>query len=596
MLYDEVDSATDPLGPDNTLLIGVGPVNGTLIPGSGRVTLTALSPFTVVAGGKKPCFGDTNIGGFFGAELKYAGYDQVIIRGQSEDPVYLWISDDQIELCSANHLWGKDTLDTTKQIQRETGDQTQIICIGPAGENLVRYACVIGNLARAGGKCGIGAVMGSKKLKAVAVRGTKSVHVAQPERMKEITLDAIKTLYSDPSSVAYSELGTPSLAKLRVEADAYPTRNYQEHYFEQWQNVTAEAILPYWKKSKACFGCPLHCSHFYEVDSGDYAGTRGEGLEWGCLGGMGAYVGNANTEFILYADLVCNKLGLGVTTAGSTIAWAMECWQKGLLTKEDTDGLDLNWGDVKVISELINKISYRQGKLGDLLAEGAFRASKIVGQDSESFVCHVKGQPPGLADPRLYPAWGLSYMVASRGGDHLRALVVGESFFSPEEAEKMFGSREAVEPTGVKGKGQLVKWSEEQRAVTDSLEVCKFVVRTILSYPEWVTSFLNVVTGVDFTEKQLLQAGERIVNIERMINMRQGLTRADDTINERFLKEPLKGRVFNPKPLLDDYYEARGWDLATGYPLAETLEQLGLSFTKEGLKYYEDEEPGDDNS
>ncbi len=583
-LYDEVGPSTDPLGEGNALILGVGPVNGTLIPGSGRLTFTALSPMTVVAGGKKPCFGDSNVGGFLGAELKFAGYDQVVIRGRARDPVYLYIHDDRVEIREAKHLWGLDTWQTTAAIQQELGDQVQVACIGPAGENLVRYACIIVNLARAAGKCGLGAVMGSKHLKAIAVRGTQGVKVARPREMQDLVQEAVRVLYSDPSSRTYSRQGTPSILRLRAEAGGLPTMNFQKGAFERWQEVTADALEAYWTKSKACFGCSLHCSHYYQVNAGPHAGTKGEGLEWGILGNFGPILGNADLPAILHADLQCNKLGIGATITGSTVGWAMECWQKGLLGPGDTDGLPLEWGDSRVILELVNRIAFRKGKLGDLLAEGSYRAAQVVGRGSEYFASQVKGQPPGMADARLSPAWGLSYLVASRGGDHLRALVVGESFFTPEEAEKMFGSREAVQAKGVRGKGRLVKWSEDQRAAADSLEVCKFVVRTILCYPRWITSFFNVVTGLDYSEEEVMRAGERINNVERAFNVRQGLTRADDMINERFLREPLNGRTFDPRPLLDEYYEARGWDLATGYPLGDTLERLGLKDVARDLK------------
>jgi aldehyde:ferredoxin oxidoreductase len=266
----------------------------------------------------------------------------------------------------------------------------------------------------------------------------------------------------------------------------------------------------------------------------------------------------------------------------------MECWQRGILKKEDTDGIILEWGNQDAITELIEKIAYRKG-FGNLLAEGAYRAAKRLGRGSEKYVMHAKGQDPAITDPRAAKAWGLAYALASRGGDHLRALPTAETFFSPKEAERLFGTKEAVESFGVKGKGRLVKWCEEQRAVADSLEICKFVVRTVLMPPEWMTKFFNAVTGLNFTEKQIMTVGERIINVERAFNVRQGLTRRDDTLSERFLREPIpsgpaKGEVVKLEPMLNEYYKARGWNVKTGVPTKKKLEELGLKKISEDLE------------
>jgi aldehyde:ferredoxin oxidoreductase len=582
-LYDLIDAETDPLGPENVLLFAVGPLTGTLVPGSGRYTITALSPSTVV-GNDKPCFGDSNSGGFFGPELKSAGYDQIIITGKSSRMAYLWIDDDSVAIQNATHIKGKDTWETDTIIKEEVGDpEVQTTSIGPAGENLCRNACIVGGgkvSKGVAGKCGIGTVMGSKNLKAVAVRGSKGVKVAKPQALEKAVLKAVETLYSDSQSILYSKYGTASLVDSHQSTGRLPTKNYQETQFDGYEKINAEALEEkYWTKSKACFGCPLHCRHYYKVKSGPYA-CEGEGPEYVTLGGFGSKCGNSNLESILYANTLCNKLGLDHQGASTAIAWAMECWQRGILNKDDTDGLVLEWGNPEIIIELIRKIVFREG-IGNILAEGAYRAAKTFGKGSEKYVMHAKGQDPAITDPRAAKAWGLGYAVSSRGGDHLRALPTAETFFTPKQAEKLFGTREAVERSGVKGKGRLVKWSEDQRAVTDSLEMCKFVVRTVLMPPKWAKRFFNAVTGLDYTERQMMDVGERIVNVERAINVRQGLTRKDDTLSERFLKEPIptgvaKGEVLNLRPMIDEYYEARGWDVETGVPKRQRLEKLGL--------------------
>jgi len=590
-LFDLIKPGTDPLGPDNALVFGLGPLTGTLVPGSGRFTVSALSPLTIV-GEDNPCFGDSNSGGFFGPELKFAGYDQLIILGRAKNPVYLWVDDGNVKIQKAEHFWGMNTLETDEAIKDEVGDpDVQTACVGPAAERLCRMACIIsgGKISKgAASKCGIGAVMGSKNLKAVAVRGTGSVKVARPKELEKTVEEAINALYSDPSSVTYSIDGTASLVSVHQALGRLSTRNYQETQFEGWKDISAETLHEkYWTKSKACFSCPLHCRHIYSVKHGPYS-TQGEGPEYVTLASFGSKCGNRNLESILYANTLCNKLGLDIQGMGTTISWAMECWQRGTLKKEDTDGMILEWGNQDVIIELIEKIAYRKG-FGNLLAEGAYRAAKKLGRGSEKYVMHAKGQDPAITDPRAAKAWGLAYAVASRGGDHLRALPTAETFFSPEEAEKLFGIKEAVENFGVKGKGRLVKWCEEQRAVADSLEMCKFVVRTILMPPGWMTKFFNAVTGLNFTKKQMMKAGESIINVERAFNVRQGLTKRDDTLSERFLREPIptgpaRGEVVSLEPMLNEYYIARGWNVKTGVPTRKKLEGLGLKKIADDLE------------
>lgn len=597
-LFNLVKPGTDPLGPNNVLLFGIGPLTGTLVPSSGRFTISALSPLTVV-GKDKPCFGDSNSGGFFGPELKFAGYDQVIIKGKAKKPVYLWINDETVNVRSAEHLWGMNTWETDEAIKKDEEDpDIQTACIGPAGENLSRMGCIVsgGSISKGiAGKCGIGAVMGSKNLKAVAVRGSKSVKVARPEELEKTVEQAIQALYNDPSSIAYSLYGTPSLVEAHHWAGRLPTRNYQATEFDGWADINAEALEKYWVKSMACFCCPLHCRHYYIVDSGPYE-CSGEGPEYVTLGGFGSKCGNRNLESILYANTSCDQLGLDHQNTASTIAWVMECWQRGILTKQDTDGLVAEWGNHEAIIELIRKIAYRKG-FGNLLAEGAYRAAKVVGKGSQKYVMHAKGQDPAISDPRAAKAWGLAYAVASRGGDHLRALATAETFFSSEEAEKLFGAKEAVERFGIKGKGRLVRWCEDQRAVADSLEMCKFVVRTVLMNPNWLAKLFNAVTGLNSTAQQMMEVGERIVNVERAFNVRQGITKKDDTLSERFLKDPIptgpaKGEVLNLEPMLKEYYDARGWNVETGIPTKKKLGELGL---KKWLKNFRQLESSSNN-
>jgi aldehyde:ferredoxin oxidoreductase len=582
-LYDYQRPGLDPLGPENPLIFGVGPITGTLIPASGRFTVTAFSPLTVV-GNDDPCFGDSNAGGFWGPELKYAGYDQLIVEGAASKPVYLLIRDDRVQVRDAAHLWGKTTWETEEALKDELGDaNARVASIGPAGEHLVRFACIMNAHDRANGKCGMGAVMGSKRLKAVAVRGTKGVAVAGRAEVQRVTSEAMKVLAGDFSAQTYARYGTPSLVRAHQAQGRMPTRNYQETQFDQWEHLSAEYLEDhYWRRSKACFGCPLHCGHYFTVDTGPYAGSHGEGPEYVSIGGFGTKVAVGNPEAMLHAHMLCNQLGMDTLNSGSTIAWAMECWQRGVMNLSETEGTVLEWGSEQAIMDLLQRMAVRKDAFADLLAEGAYRASKRWGRGSERWVAHAKGSDPALSDPRTAKAWGLGYATASRGGCHLRALATGETFFTPQQAKEMFGSEDAVKARGVKGKGRLVRWSEDERAVADSLETCKFIVRTSLMWPEWEARFLNAVTGLTWTADDIMQAGERINNMERVINVRQGLMRKDDNLSERFLLDPIpggpaKGEVLNLAPMLDEYYEARGWEVDTGYPYRQTLERLGMA-------------------
>jgi aldehyde:ferredoxin oxidoreductase len=583
-LFNEIAPDADPLGPENILLFGVGPCNGTLIPGSSRMTLTALSP-SVFVGNDRPGLGDANSGGFWGAELKFAGFDQVKVIGRSERPVYLWINDQQAEIRDARHLWGKDVWETQQAIRSELGvKEAKVAAIGPAGENLSRMACVINDQHRAAGRCGMGAVMGSKHLKALVIRGTGQVPVADKAAIISLLKESKELLFQDRSSLEYSKQGSLSLLTHHQRLGRLATRNYQETQFAGWQDISASAMEEkgYWKGSKGCRACPLHCTQSFRLDEGRFKGTWGDGPEYVTMAGFGSKCGNHHLESILQANMLCNRLGLDTESTSSTIAWAMECWEKGLLGKKDTDGLDLGWGNHESILSLISQIAYRKEPLGNLLAEGAYTAAKRIGKDSLKYVSHVKGQDPAITDPRASPLWGLAYAVSSRGGDHLRALPTVENCFSPEEAEKLFRSSMALNQDSVEGKGYLVKWCEDNRAVADSLEVCKFIVRTVLLKPIWMTRYLQAVTGGDLTEDELMTTGARIVNVERLFNIRQGLTRKDDTLPERFLTEPIpsgpqKGKVLNLQPMLDEYYKARGWDLETGRPTKACLMDLGLA-------------------
>ena len=419
----------------------------------------------------------------------------------SEKPVYLRVCNGKAELKDASHLWGKDIWDTHKAIQTELGStKARIASIGPAGQNLSKLACVINDMNRASGRCGIGAVMGSKQLKALVIEGNQKVPVANKSAILQLLKDSKALLKKDRSSREYSREGTLSLLAHHQRAGRLATRNYQATQFEGWENISSSAMKKgYRKGSKSCHACPLHCTQSFRIDRGPNKGIWGEGPEYVTMAGFGSKCGNNHLESILKANMLCNRLGLDSESTSSTIAWAMECWEKGLLTENDTEGLNLEWGNHETILALLPKIAYREGSFGAFLAEGAYTAAKRLGKNSLRYVSHAKGQDPAITDPRAAPAWGLAYAVSSRGGDHLRALPTVEHCFSPEEAEKLFKSKAALNPDSIEGKGYLVKWSEDHRAVADSLEICKFIVRTALLRPIWMARYLQAVTGWDIS-------------------------------------------------------------------------------------------------
>jgi len=575
ILWDELRAGVDPLSPFNILVFGIGPANGTIAPASGRYNVSAKSPLTGF-------FGDANSGGHWAAELRYAGYGNLIFYGRAEKPVYLWINDEEIEIRDASHLWGKDTWETEDIIIDELGDpEVKVACIGPAGENLVRCACVINEKTRAAGRTGMGAVMGSKNLKAIAVRGTSGVKVADPEGLFEFRKDANKLISTDLFYELYSKFGTPGLMTIYNEFGSQTHYNSKEGYVKEGVNLYGEIFTEKCVKHvSACFSCPLHCSSIYAIESGPYA-CVGESCEYENLTAYGTRCGNYDLESTVYASTLADKLGLDTISSGATIGFAMECWERGLITQKDTDGLIMEWGNRDAIIEALDRMAHRKGNFGNLLAEGTKRMSERIA-GSENFAIHIKGLDTPAVDPRGMMAYGgLGYAVASRGGDHLRALAaLGYSL--PGKAKELFGSEEAADRFSIKYAAPVVKFHEEMRAVTDSLDICKYITRTALLLPDMIAKLINTLTGWGVNSSEVLRIGERIVNLERAFNLREGLTRKDDTQPKRMLKEPLKtggaaGHVVNLEPMLDDYYKIRGWDVKTGFPTRSKLEELGLN-------------------
>jgi len=580
ILYDEIKPRIDPFSPENKLFVGTGPLTGTFWPSTGRYVFAAKSPLTGI-------WGESHSGGHLGPELKYAGYDAVLIEGRAEKPVYLKIENEEVEIRDASHVWGKDTHETTRILHEDLDKGAQIACIGPAGENLVRYASIITNLFRAAGRTGLGAVMGYKKLKAIAVRGNSPIEVADFDKFMELSEEAHWRVLNHPQAKEMSLYGTPLLVGYKQAIGELPAKNHLTGIFPRAEALSAETIRKnYWVKTRSCFACRTMCKKVNTVKKGPYAETLCEGPEYETIMAFGTNCYNADFPSILYANLLCDKYGLDTISTGCTIAFLMECYENKVIGKRDVDGIDLSWGNSDAIIALIHKIAKREG-IGNLLAEGSYQTAKKIGKGAERYALHVKKLEVSGQDGRTHRSIGLSHATASRGADHLRSLVTVDQLGYEEVAEKRWGADklpEVCNPYTEKWKALVVKTTEDVYALRDCIIQCWYCV----SWPPilWIEDFakiLPVATGEPSFSKidELLVIGNRIVNLERCFNAREGITRKDDTLPKRFLEEPMpegpgKGQVVNLKVMLDEYYALRGWDPETGIPKLETLEKLGL--------------------
>lgn len=582
LLYDRVSHTTDPYSPEAPLIFGVGPLGGTLAPCSGRFSVTFKSPLTGI-------FGDANCGGHWGPELKMAGYDHIVITGKAGYPVYLWIDNDRIQIRDARPLWGKDTWETDELIREDLGERTaQVAYIGPAGENLVRFAAIICNHGRAAARCGPGAVMGSKNLKAIAVRGDRGIQVADKAALQEAVEEAMGAILGDPLYESAKTYGTLAITPLAQALGFLPTRNFQESTFGGADKLGGEVFLKqYATKHKGCYNCPVACSRFYKVPDGPYASTRGEGPEYESISALGSKCGNDNFAAILHANTLCNQLGLDTISTGNAIAWAMECREKGILTQDHLEGLDLRFGNDAAMIELIKKIAAREG-IGDILAEGAYRAAQKIG--GADLVIHSKGLDYPAVDIRGTKGMALSFAVSPRGGDHLKGLSLYE--VAPEVYAKDIQEEIGINVTPqywlqYETKAALMRWHENWHCVVDSLGLCKLegiALKPLL--PRHFQRILAAATGWQISVAELELIGERIWNLERLFNTREGMRREDDFPPRRLLEEPIatgpaRGERLDRNrydQMLTEYYRLRGWNIDTGIPSIEKCHELGLDW------------------
>jgi aldehyde:ferredoxin oxidoreductase len=556
---EEVDPGVDPLSPENKIIFMTGPLTGTFAGSAGRYNVVTKGPLngTIAA---------SNSGGTFGPELKFAGWDGIILEGRAASPVFLSIYNDQVELKSADELWGQDVNATTDMLKATVDEEAKIACIGPAGENLVKFACIMNEYHRAAGRSGVGAVMGSKNLKAIVVRGTGGIVVEDPQAFMEAAKDARQKLRDHPvSGQGLAAYGTNILVNILNEHGGLPVKNFSEGaVFPNAEKISGEyQAEKYLVRNKGCFGCTIGCGRVTNIPKGPYK-SAGEGPEYESTWTFGANLAIDDFEAICKANFLCNELGLDPITLGGTISCATEMVEKGIIPRSVAD---LHWGDGATLVDLVSKTAYRQG-FGDELAEGSYRLADKYGYPEYSMT--VKKQEMPAYDPRGQQGIGLNYATSNRGGCHVRGYMT-----SPE----ILGIPVKVDPDATEGKPALLKLFQDLTALVDASGLCLFTTFA-LGLPE-IAAQLRTATGLDISDEEYLLAGERIWNMERLFNLKAGFTTKDDTLPPRLLHEPMKsgphkGRVVQLDVMLPEYYSLRGWD-EQGVPTEGKLEELSLA-------------------
>jgi aldehyde:ferredoxin oxidoreductase len=554
-LYDELKRDIDPLSEENMLLIGVGPITGSLFSTSAYMTISGKSPLTGI-------LGDSAAGGFFGPEIKTAGYDQLIFTGKSESLSYVYICDDHVEIRDAIHLKGKDIFQTTSIIRKELNDNNvQIAAIGPAGENLVRFSIVACNNSRVCGRTGMGCLFGSKNLKAVVVKGTGMVSHADPLKFMELCKIIDQRIISHPEFQDRHDMGSTLLMKALNGLGILPVNHFQKGIAPYVDQISGQTLAKQYKtKNKGCFNCNINCSRYYvtkEVES--------EGPEYETLCSFSSRIGSRNLEFALKMNHYLNRMGLDSLSTGETIGWAMECVEKGIFDKNDFDGLDFTWGNTDTIEKILELIISREGVGADFARGTRYLADKM-GKGSEKYVLHVKGLDIICGDPRGIKAFGLTYAIASRGADHLRAEPFFELTNRFDEAKKRFGTRDAADRLSNNGKAALVEYTERQALLTDCLTMCKNVGLSmdVLDF-KLAADLLKAGTGLKFTEDVVNKALRKTITNDRLMNIDFGITSKEDTLPHRFTHEPLlegasRNQVVPVHDMVKEYYKIKGWD------------------------------------
>jgi aldehyde:ferredoxin oxidoreductase len=572
IFYAEMDPGLDPLDPASPLLAFSGLLTGTFSPTGCRSSWCGRSPLTGI-------WNEANMGGHWGAELRFAGFDGLVITGRATEPVYLWLHDGQVEIRPAAHLWGFDHFTTFQKLRDETDPKAQVACIGPAGEKLVRLANVMQGgqgHARTAGRGGMGALMGSKNLKAIVVRGTDKPAYRDPKAFHSFVKEI--NAFIQANSVGMSQLGTAGGVPGTELTGDLPLKNWTlGNWKEEAARISgqriAETIL---ERHSHCFACPIGCGLLIKIEEGPYAGVHGHGPEYETLAGFGGNCQCDDLNAVSYMNDLCNRYGLDTISTSSAIAFAMEAYERGLLTRQQTGGLDLTWGNAGAMIEAVHGIARREG-IGELLADGVRAAAQRIGPAAEAFAIHVKGMEMPYHDPRAFVSMAANYATAARGACHLEAIsywlgygVRFEGWYNPETWDDHDSS----------GKGQVAVDFQNYMAVYNPLGLCKFIAKGKVA-PQRIAALMNAALGWEWTAADVLHTGERLFNLKRLINLRLGTTHADDTLPRRLLAEARpSGGAAGVLPDLDrmlaEYYQARGWT-AEGVPSPERLAALGLA-------------------
>ncbi|HEY3314100.1 MAG TPA: aldehyde ferredoxin oxidoreductase family protein [Bacillota bacterium] len=575
ILFDELDPGVEPLSPDNLVVVASGPLSGVFLPGSGKITLASRSPAT---GG----YGDSNMGGHLAAELKYAGYDAIVIRGAAARPSLIKIDDDKVEMVEASKYWGLGALEAERAIKDDLGEEFQVATIGPAGENRVHFACVSHDFGRQAGRTGIGAVLGSKKIKAIAVRGTRTIPLADPKGVEAKGREMYEACFSKPGFKEWTPYGTAGVTDWVNEVGAFPTRNFQTSYFEGHKEINGQKLRErLLVTDKGCFGCPIPCGK-YSKTKAFVGSTRGgrevyvEGPEYETIALLGGNCGIGSIEDVAYLNYVCDELGIDTISGGNVAAFAIECFERGIIGPAEV-GREIRFGDPGSVEYLLDKIARREG-IGQILADGVRAAAKAFDKGSERFAIHVKGLEVSGYEPRWAPAMMLSYMTADVGGHHNRSWAITHDV--------------AVGRDTLEGKVDKVIELQHTRPLFDLLGICRLQWVEIGFDLRYYEEIFPLVTGKEYSWKDLLLAAERVWNLTRAFNLKhlEGFGRSWDYPPVRWMEEPVpdgpaKGKYIPREKLdilLDEYYSKRGWD-NDGRPTVATLRRLGLDREADSL-------------
>jgi aldehyde:ferredoxin oxidoreductase len=599
LLYNHTKKGCDPLGPDNTLLISGGILTATCASATARTHIMAKSPLTGM-------LGSTNMGGFFAPELAWAGFHHLVIKGKAKHPVYISVHNGEIEIRDARDVWGKSVTDSQWAIREDLGDEEVKSCVcGPAGENLVTFANVMTGIKNSGGRTGMGCVMGSKNLKGVAARGTMDIEIAHPTEALEYNKRFIDQIVSAKVNQTQGVLGTPFIWGATNCWGGVRTRNFQYNQCEYSDDIEPERIDEIAEETMGphhmtgCFGCQVHCRAQYKIPGGPLAGKYDEGPEYTSLGAFGSETDTPRAETVLTGNYLVNQFGMDNLETGSLISWAMELYELGIITDKETDGLDLSWGNDEAVLEMVERICYRKGWLADALADGGIPASKKIGKKSFDYLVQVKGMSNLHSDERPTPALALNVATASRGSDHLRSRPAIDLYHLPEEVlRKIYGSPVpydgplSSEHTEYVGKPWQVFWQENCFMGVDCLGICKyhttFLGPTLPNFEDW-SKVLYYNTGLEMKPEEIWEVAWRCNMIERLFNLREGLTRNDlekgDMLNHRYFDEPCRrgaidviGMTIDKKKfikMVDELYKHQGLN-RDGVPKKETLKKLGL--------------------